>query len=311
MGQRDRDQRFFDSDNDRNQDWNRSNYRHDPNDSYNPGGYAQVNYNQDDERDHFRSAGGNYGSQYGYSPYNQGRGYNRQQDMYGSTNYGSQYGDPYGNRRTGGYTQNRDDEPYGTPQGTGYGFGGNDYRNRQGNDNSNNYGNAGYGRDLDERYRQNSNWNNRRDYGRGREDDRNWWDRTKDEVASWFGDDEAERRREFDRISGPHRGKGPRGYKRSDDRMREDINDRLSDDDYVDASDIEVTVNDGNVLLSGTVDSRDAKRRAEDIAEAVRGVSNVENRIRVGQMATTAGNSTTIQTETKEADNKRSKSGWL
>jgi osmotically-inducible protein OsmY len=114
--------------------------------------------------------------------------------------------------------------------------------------------------------------------------DRGWFDRASDEVASWFGDDEAERRREMDSRRGSNfRGRGPKGYTRSDDRIREDINDRLTDDYALDASEIEVSVDGGDVVLSGTVDSRFDKRRAEDIAEMVSGVRNVENRVRVSE----------------------------
>ena len=113
---------------------------------------------------------------------------------------------------------------------------------------------------------------------------RGWWDRTSDEVASWFGDEDAERRRDMDaRQEGQHRGRGPRNYTRSDDRIKEDINDRLTDNDFLDASDIDVEVNSGDVVLSGNVDSRYAKRLAEDIAEDVSGVKNVENHIRANQ----------------------------
>jgi beta-glucanase (GH16 family) len=80
-----------------------------------------------------------------------------------------------------------------------------------------------------------------------------------------------------------HRGRGPKGYRRSDERIKEDVNDRLSDDYYIDASDIEVMVSNTEVTLTGTVNSRDDKRRAEDIAESVSGVTNVENRLRVKQ----------------------------
>ena len=79
-----------------------------------------------------------------------------------------------------------------------------------------------------------------------------------------------------------HRGKGPKSYRRSDERIREDVNDQLSEG-YLDASEIEVMVVDGVVTLSGTVNSRSDKRRAEDIADDVRGVKNVENRLRVEQ----------------------------
>ncbi|MBP2315656.1 BON domain-containing protein [Azospirillum soli] len=80
-------------------------------------------------------------------------------------------------------------------------------------------------------------------------------------------------------------GLGPRGYTRSDERIREDVNDRLTDDPYVDASDIEVTVSGCEVTLSGTVDDRRAKRQAEDVAESVSGVRYVQNNLRVRQPA--------------------------
>lgn len=122
-----------------------------------------------------------------------------------------------------------------------------------------------------------------RDYGEGeRGRERGMWDRAADEVSSWFGDDDAERRRRMDaREVGHHRGRGPKGYTRSDERIRDDVSDRLSDDPMVDASDIEVTVSEREVTLSGTVDSRGARRRAEDVAESVSGVSYVQNNLRV------------------------------
>ncbi len=75
-------------------------------------------------------------------------------------------------------------------------------------------------------------------------------------------------------------GRGPRGYTRSDDRIREDVCDRLSADDEVDASDITVTVAKGEVTLEGTVPDRHSKRRAEDVSESVSGVDEVHNRLR-------------------------------
>jgi hypothetical protein len=78
-----------------------------------------------------------------------------------------------------------------------------------------------------------------------------------------------------------HRGRGPRNYVRSDDRIRDDINERLTQDRFVDASDIDVVVKRGEVTLTGAVDSRLARRRAEDIADAVLGVTHVQNNLRV------------------------------
>jgi len=121
-----------------------------------------------------------------------------------------------------------------------------------------------------------------RDYDYDREGGRGWLDRASDAVASWFGDEEAERRRRMDEQR-EHRGRGPKGYRRSDERIKEDVNDRLSDDYYLDASDVEVAVENMEVTLTGTVRNRNDKRRAEDLAESVSGVTNVENRLRVKQ----------------------------
>jgi osmotically-inducible protein OsmY len=106
---------------------------------------------------------------------------------------------------------------------------------------------------------------------------RGFWDKASDEVSSWMGDDDARRRREQDE----HRGRGPKGYTRSDERIREDVNDRLTDDGLLDASDIEVQVASSEVTLTGQVKSREEKRRAEDIVEAVSGVRHVQNNLRV------------------------------
>ncbi len=84
-----------------------------------------------------------------------------------------------------------------------------------------------------------------------------------------------------------HRGKGPKGYTRSDDRIREDVCDCLTDDPMLDAGEIEVHVKNGEVTLSGTVSDRLAKRHAEDMIERVSGVRDVQNNIRVKDRDTT------------------------
>ncbi len=76
-----------------------------------------------------------------------------------------------------------------------------------------------------------------------------------------------------------HAGKGPKDYQRSDARVLEDVCDRLSDDDEVDASGISVTVAAGEVTLSGAVVDRYSKRRAEHIAASVRGVIDVHDHL--------------------------------
>jgi hypothetical protein len=81
--------------------------------------------------------------------------------------------------------------------------------------------------------------------------------------------------------AGAYRGVGPKGYTRSDERIREHVCDVLMDDSHLDAADIEVEVKDGEVTLNGTVDSRDAKRHAEGLAEQATGVKDVHNRLRI------------------------------
>jgi hypothetical protein len=129
-------------------------------------------------------------------------------------------------------------------------------------------------------------------YGRGAEE-RGFCERAGDEVRSWFGDEEAERRRRSDEMrTGQYVGRGPRGYRRSDERISEDVNDRLTDDPYLDATNIEVSVDDRVVTLTGTVDSREDKRRAEYLAESVSGVTDVINQLRVSQTGQTATETT-------------------
>ena len=76
------------------------------------------------------------------------------------------------------------------------------------------------------------------------------------------------------------RGLGPQGYIRSDQRISEDVHDRLTDDDHIDASGITVAVQDGEVTLTGTISDRRAKHHAEAIIEHIGGVKHVQNNLR-------------------------------
>ena len=82
---------------------------------------------------------------------------------------------------------------------------------------------------------------------------------------------------------GPHSGRGPSGYQRSDERIREDICDRLTDHGSIDATEIQITVRGGEVTLQGTVVDRQMKHLAEDVAESVGGVKEVHNQLRVNR----------------------------
>ena len=85
-----------------------------------------------------------------------------------------------------------------------------------------------------------------------------------------------------------HRGKGPKNFQRSDERLRELVSEALSDDHEIDASEIEVEVKNGEVILKGNVEDRRTKRMAEDCVERIPGVNEVQNQIRVGSQ--TGGN---------------------
>jgi osmotically-inducible protein OsmY len=216
--------------------------------------YRRSRSERDYDQPYYRSQSGAYE---GYEePYYRSQSGERRYG-YGRGGY---YGEPY--RR--GHRGRSSSEPYGA-----YDYGRYEYADRTREP----YYQRGHEGEYREPYY-------RGGYGRGEE--RGFFERAGDEIKSWFGDDEAERRRRADEMrKGMYAGRGPRGYRRSDERIREDINDYLTDDWYVDASDVEVTVNNGMVTLTGRVDNRDEKRRAEDIAECVSGVSDVSNQLRV------------------------------
>lgn len=104
----------------------------------------------------------------------------------------------------------------------------------------------------------------------------------------------------FTGSTGSFRGKGPKGYVRSDERIKEDVSDRLSDDDTLDASDITVEVSGGEVTLTGHVDSRQAKRTAEDCAEQCAGVRHVQNNLRVRSAGDPIADQTANRTKTTD-----------
>jgi hypothetical protein len=129
-----------------------------------------------------------------------------------------------------------------------------------------------------------------------------WSDRSEERPRSVPGDPEERRRgvpgdqgaREWSsvegwRIPGPHTGRGPRGYQRSDERIREELNERLTAHGLIDATDVECRVVNGEVSLSGFIDSRAAKRAAADLAEDIYGVRQVHNELRVRSHAADEG----------------------
>lgn len=122
------------------------------------------------------------------------------------------------------------------------------------------------------------------------------------------------------RAEGPYRGRGPRNYRRSAERILEDINESLTYDPQIDASGIEVRCADGKVVLEGEVDGRWMKHRAEDIAEACAGSLDIDNRLRVrgsgqerfassAQGATSTAGSTAGSASGKDESQQRTQTG--
>ena len=85
----------------------------------------------------------------------------------------------------------------------------------------------------------------------------------------------------YDQQPGAHAGKGPKGYQRSEERIREDVCDALEAHAHIDASEIEVEVSEGVVTLTGFVESRQAKRMAEQAVESVRGIRDIHNELTI------------------------------
>lgn len=84
-------------------------------------------------------------------------------------------------------------------------------------------------------------------------------------------------------MQGPFVGRGPRGYRRSDERILEDVCDLLTRHGQIDASQMEVDVRNGEVFLRGMADSGQTRRLVEEIVEDVTGVHDVRNELRVNQ----------------------------
>lgn len=102
------------------------------------------------------------------------------------------------------------------------------------------------------------------------------------QAGRWGGQEGVPPRSQSSGGDSDYSGRGPSGYRRSDERITEEVNDALTWDRRVDATEISVQVSDGIVTLSGTVRDRRMKRRAEDVADNIRGVDDVQNQLRIG-----------------------------
>lgn len=270
---------------------------------------GRTDYGRDDEQ------GSTYGGYEDRSFSDQGRG-GGYSDPYGydrSSYRGSDSAREYQTQRPA-MRQNHDSQGFGGRQrsyrGPDQGRESYDFNPYQGYSGGGVTSEFGFGQWDDERQAR-ERWENRdrdRNRGgqqhRGRDQDEGFFERMGRKMANWFdGDDNRSEYR------GEHSGRGPKGYRRSDDRIREDVSDRLTDDAWLDASDIEVLVAECEVTLVGTVNDRESKRRAEQLAEAISGVKHVQNNLRVSQL--NQGTSSTTATGAGSASTTTSGSGVI
>ncbi len=116
------------------------------------------------------------------------------------------------------------------------------------------------------------------------------------------------------REQGEHRGKGPRGYTRSDERIKEMVCEILTEDAYIDASGIDVEVKNGEVILSGKVADRRTKRMAEDVLDGISGIKDITNQLKVSDderqllgRSSPSGNGIVQHDETRKSDDKKAR----
>jgi osmotically-inducible protein OsmY len=223
---------------------------------------GRVQYGRRDTREQSGSTGryAGYGD-FGQGDYSGGRRGYTGQERYGQSGYGR-----------GGYGQSRSGEYRGGNYAGDYGrhpaYGDESGAARQGGYGGN-YGEGRYGEGGSR-----SRWNE--PYGEGQQ-------------YTSRGDYAGE---SMSRGMGQHRGKGPKGYQRSDERLKEMICERLREDPDIDASEVTVSVQNSRVTLEGTVDSRHTKNLVEDVAEQL-GVNDVQNNLRVQRADQSAGSSMT------------------
>jgi hypothetical protein len=150
-------------------------------------------------------------------------------------------------------------EPYGGPAGTGehVPYGGRRFAYGRESSAAREYGQL-YGHDV-------RNYGHRRDSYYARADATPWWEIPLEPDTPSYA------------------GVGPRGYRRPDARIEEEVVQRLAEAEWVDATDVEVEVSDGVITLAGQVETRVERRAAVEIAAEVAGAVDVVNELRARQ----------------------------
>ena len=259
--------------------------------------YGQSARNDEDENsvrggslEQGRGRFAGYGD-FGQGDYNQpGRGGGSGQDRYGQTGYGQ-----------GGYGQGN----YGQPN----------YGQDYGSSGTSNYGRSNFGSG---RYSRESEYSREGYGGEGSYGSPGGWREPYGEGQQYgqpYGQPSGQSSGQFgsrgSSFQANHRGKGPKNFQRSDERVKELLCERLHDDPEIDASEVTVNVQGGRITLEGTVESRRTKMMIEDVAEQI-GVQDVQNNLRVqkqGERGMEAGtrSSATAKSVLGSEDNEQAK----
>jgi hypothetical protein len=251
---------------------------------------GRVQFGRRDTNEQSGSTGryAGYGN-FGQGDYSQGRSRYSGQDRYGMTGYGGRGDQGYGQGNYGQGNYGQSDYGYGRAGQGSYGQGdrsnygsgraGSDYGYGRSGSSGTGYRGYGYGGSGSEESYGNRGWSE--PYGEGQQygGGSQYGGSAQYGGGSQYGTYGAQSG-QFGTGQGQHRGKGPKGYQRSDERLKEMICERLREDPDIDASEVTVNCQGGKITLDGTVDSRRTKNAIEDVAEQF-GVEHVQNNLRV------------------------------
>ena len=251
-----------------------------------------------------------------------GRGYRGQEQSFGRSSQGGRSTersmDQWSPSNGTDYRADRDYDQYSRSSSSSYGNYGSDYdrsnMDQRSHDNSSNRGyNQGFGQSYGMGYGETygsyqspspssrssrDNYQGRDESSWGRRDSQSAFGRADYGQRDWERSSRSEQQGRFSGVA-------PKGYRRSDERIKEELSDALTQDQHIDASEIDLTVESGVVTLKGTVSERRMKRLAEDCAERIRGVSDVRNELRV-QAESSTGNKKTWSDSMTTSDGKSS-----
>ncbi|MCC6909671.1 MAG: BON domain-containing protein [Phycisphaerales bacterium] len=263
-----------------------------------PGGRFENDYGSQSQQRGGQQRGGEWpqddGGSYGQSQHESsfGGGYGGGMMSRGSEQYSNPYSNPYGGQQGGfqygGGQQRGQYGEYGSQQYGGGQYGGSEYGQYGGGQYGGQYGGGQQqrgqygGAEYGNQYGGGQGYGGYGGYGgfegTGRRESGSYAGMGGIGGVSGFGQSQ----RGSDGDSGRRRyGKPPKNFQRSSDRIRDDIAERLMSEPGIDASDVDIRMQERNVVLEGTVPDRWMKRYIEDVAEEVMGVEDVENHIRV------------------------------